>query len=242
MLKNTTKVLLQKILGYENYLFIFSIFTISRLKNNRHEKEFADFVNKIPNEGVILDIGANIGSMTVTLAKRLNNARIFAFEPIPSNINNIKRVIEYYHLKNVTIFEMALGEESGELKMVVPVIKNMKMQGLSHVVVPGDTSEWNTGENFSVPVRKLDDIAELHSIPKINAIKIDVENFEYYVLKGAENLLRRHKPKIYCELWANELRTKTLNYLKSLGYSVFVYLEDKWAPYTNQNETNFYLE
>lgn len=70
MFKNTIKLWLQRIFGYDNYLFYFSIYTIGRLRNNRHEREFVHFMDMIPNEGVVLDIGANIGVMTVSLAKK----------------------------------------------------------------------------------------------------------------------------------------------------------------------------
>jgi len=241
MLKNTIKLLLQKILGYDNYLFIFSVFTVKRLKNNRHEKEFVHFMNMIPNKGVILDIGANIGVMSVSLAKKCNNAVVYAFEPMPNNLKGMKRIVSYYKLSNIKIFETALGEENGELKMVLPVIDKMKMQGLSHVVKPNDDSAWNKGEYFTVPVKKLDEIPELISLPKISAIKIDVENFEYYVFKGGKELLKKHKPIIYCELWANEMRDKTLEFMKSLGYTVNIYNGKTLVPFTNQEETNFFL-
>jgi len=195
----------------------------------------------IPNDGVILDIGANIGIMTITLAKKLNNATIYAFEPIPDNVKALKRILNYYKPANVKLFETALGQENGTLKMVLPIIDKIKMQGLSHVVKENDDSEWNTGTFYSIPVKKLDDIDELKDLPKITAIKIDVENFEYYVLKGGRELLLRHKPIIYCELWANEMREICLNFLKELGYTVKVYDGQKLVPYTDQEDTNFFL-
>ncbi len=241
MFKNTTKLLLQRIFGYDNYLFYFSIYTIARLRNNRHEREFVHFMDMIPNEGVVLDIGANIGVMTVSLARKLDKARVFAFEPIPNNLKGLKRIVAHYKLTNVQIFENALGEQSGELKMVLPVIDKLKMQGLSHVVKPGDDSAWNKGEFYTVPVKTLDQMQELASLPKISAIKIDVENFEYFVFKGGEQLLRKHSPIIYCELWANEMRDKTLDLLRGFGYSVKIFDGTGLVDYVAQNEVNFFL-
>ncbi len=235
------KVLLQKILGYGNYLFLFSIYTINRLKSSHYEREFVYFLNMIPNEGVVLDIGANIGIMTMALAKKLDKAVIYAFEPIPDNVKALKRIVNYYKPANVKLFETALGEENGTLKMVLPVIDKMKMQGLSHVVKENDNSEWNNGTFYSIPVQKLDDIEELKKLPKITAIKIDVENFEYYVFKGGRELLVRHKPIIFCELWENEMRPVCLNYMKEQGYTVNVFDGNKLVPYTNQTDTNFFL-
>ena len=240
-MKNILRLTLQKLLGYDNYLFWFSVFTIKRLHNNRHEREFLEFINMLPNEGAILDIGANIGVMTVAMAQKCPNAPVFAFEPMPNNVKGIKRILAHYKLQNVKLFENALGDKAGSLEMVLPVIGNMKMQGLSHVVKPGDDSAWNKGEFFTVPVLRLDDMPELIALPKITAIKIDVENFEYFVFKGGENLLRKHKPKIYCELWQNEQRDNTLDFMRSLGYTVNIFDGTRLVPFTNQNEVNFFL-
>lgn len=241
MFKSFIKRALQKVLGFDNYLFIFSIFTIKRLSWNRHEKEFTEFMNQIPDNGTILDVGANIGIMTATLARKFSKAKICSFEPMPQNITALKRIIRYFKLLNVTVFEMALGEQPGELKMVMPVINNVKMQGLSHVVETDDEQAAKEGILFNVPVKKLDDIPELQQLSKINAIKIDVENFEYPVLKGAEALLRKHKPIIYCELWKNERRDLTLRYLQGLGYQIKVYDGRQLVNFDNQEVTNFIL-
>jgi FkbM family methyltransferase len=241
MLKSSVKRILQKILGFDNYLFIFSIFTIRRMRRNQHEKEFAYFMDMIPNEGAILDIGANIGIMTVTLAEKFNKAKVYSFEPMPQNVHAFKRIVKYFKLGNVTLFDIALGDEKGELKMVMPVLNNVKMQGLSHVVENDDNDPMNQGLTFKVPVKKLDDIEELKALPKINAIKIDVENFEYPVLKGGRALLQKHKPVIYCELWKNERRDLALNYLKELGYTAKVLEGDKMTDFKGQDVTNFIM-
>jgi hypothetical protein len=56
----------------------------------------------------------------------------------------------------------------------------------------------------------------------IQAIKIDVENFEYYALKGGKRILTDNKPIIYAELWDNENRTKCFELLTDLGYTTHV--------------------
>jgi len=241
MLKSTVKKVLQKLLGFDNYLFIFSIFTIRRMSRNHHEEEFVHFMEMIPDKGAILDIGANIGIMTVTLARRFPHAGVYSFEPMPQNLKALKRIIRYFKLKNVKLFEMALGEENGELTMVMPVLDKVKMQGLSHVVESDSNDPMNRGLTFRVPVKRLDEIKELMDLPAIHAIKIDVENFEYPVLKGGKGLLLKHKPVIYCELWKNERRDLTLDYLKGLGYKVKVYDGKGMVDFTNQEVTNFIL-
>lgn len=236
MAKDFFKRSLQKLLGFDNYLFLFSIYSINKSK---WDKEFIYFMNRIPEDGAILDIGANIGIMSVTLAKKFQKLPVYSFEPMPNNLIALKKVIKHYKLKNITISEIALGEENGELKIVTPVINNVKMQGLTHVLSSERYPTTNEGIIFNVPVKKLDDADILQNISKICAIKIDVENYEYEVLKGGENLLKKHKPIIYCELWPGEQRMRTINYLAGLGYQTEVFNGKEFIKYDGQESTNF---
>ncbi|MES2332697.1 MAG: FkbM family methyltransferase [Bacteroidota bacterium] len=241
MIKDIIRTACQKLIGYKNYLFLFSLFTIRRIKSGSHEEEFIFFMGMTPAEGTILDIGANIGIMTASLARRFPKAKVYAFEPIPNNIEALEKVVKHFKLQNVTLFKTALGEEKGELKMILPVINNAKMQGLSHVVEDDAQGSTEKGMQYTVPVLKLDDIPELQNAPAITAIKIDVENFEYYVLKGGEAMLRKHMPLIYCELWDNDRRKLCMEYLTGLGYRIDIFDGKQLIPFTGQPVINFFF-
>jgi hypothetical protein len=102
-------------------------------------------------------------------------------------------------------------------------------------VVHKSITENNAGERFKIHVKKLDGIAELWNPAKpITAIKMDVENFEYFVLDGAKELLRKYKPLIYCELWDNENRVKCFELLKNLGYEIKILVNGKLIQYTDE--------
>ncbi|MFH2143207.1 MAG: FkbM family methyltransferase [Bacteroidota bacterium] len=222
-MKNLIKYILQKLLGINTYLYVFAKFIIRKLENDKKEKDFIFFLNLIPDNGIVLDIGANLGIMTVHLSKKLKNSTIFAFEPMPQNLITLNRIINHYKLNNVNVIDCALGDKSGEIEMVMPVVKSVKMQGLSHVVHDSIT-DFNEGIKLKVLVKKLDDYEELKQA-KITAIKLDVENFEYFVLKGGENIIKSNQPLIYCELWDNENRQKCFDLVRSLGYKIY-FLDD----------------
>jgi len=237
--RTRVKLYLQNIIGFDNFLFYFSRITLKWLHRNKIEADFMHFLSIIPTDNLILDIGANMGIMTVSLAKKAANGQVYSFEPIPENVKALKRLTKHYKLSNVTVFDCALGNEPGELKMVVPIINSDKIMGLSHVV---DENNPHDGEFFTVPVKRLDDIPELKKAKAIGAIKIDVENFEYEVLTGAKELLLKHKPLILCEIWDNEKREATLNFLKNeIGYSIKIYDGEKLVPLTGQNELNYFM-
>ena len=213
------KFFLQRLFSYEIYLFVFAIYKIKTLKKDSKEKDFFFFLNLIPpGNGTVLDIGANLGIMTYYLSKNFLNDKVYAIEPVPSNLHVLEKIKNKYRLNNVTIFNLALGEEKKTVTMVLPNNKGTKMQGLSHI--KHESMElWNDGEEFEVEMNSLDHLFE-HE--KIKAIKIDVENFEFFVLKGGQQVLENNRPIIYMELWDNANRVNCMNYLEAMNYDCFV--------------------
>lgn len=203
------------------------------------ERDFFYFLTLLPNEGQVLDLGANIGIMAYHLSKALPQAKIQAFEPVPQNLNVLKRIITHFKLENVIVHPYALGNESGSIEMVVPVVADVKMQGLSHVVHDTITA-FNQGETFQVPVKRLDEIPELQE-QRTTGIKIDVENFEYFVLEGGRQLIQKHQPIIYSELWENENREKVFELLSQLNYSINIVQSNQLVEFnqTKHHTQNF---
>jgi len=203
------------------------------------------FLNLLPEKGVVLDIGANLGVMSYYLAKEFPDRKVFAFEPIPYNYQNLEKIALKFKLQNLKPFQIALGDENGTIEMILPVKNSVRFHGLAHVKHE-DIKESTPGISFRCPIQRLDDFQDLQKIkPKITGIKIDVENFEYYVLKGATNLLKKYMPLIYCELWDNDNRNKTMELLKNLGYEIKI-LEDKkltsFIPEKHNSHNFFFIK
>ncbi len=237
-MKNGIKYVLQKSLGFQNYLYVFALFKIRTLKNDKKEKDFFHFISLLKDKnGDVLDIGANIGIMSVHLAQKVPNATVHAFEPIPDNATVLRKILKRFKLKNVQLYEFALGENEGNVEMILPINGKTKMQGLSHVKHE-TIDEWNEGQEFEVPIKKLD---TLFPEDRIQGIKIDVENFEYFVLKGGINILEKQKPIIYAELWENQNRDLCFELLHSLSYKAYVIEGNEIVLYDaeNHNKQNF---
>jgi FkbM family methyltransferase len=235
--KNGIKYFLQRMLGFKQYLVVFSRFKISTLQRDSMECDFFTFMGLLNQPKTILDIGANIGIMTVHLSKRFPQAHIHAIEPIPDNLYVLQRNVAHYKLTNVTVHGLAVGNQEGCIKMVLPVQGKTKMQGLSHV--KHDTiTEWNEGDEFEVECTTLD---SLFPDEQVDAIKLDIENFEFFALKGATKILERSKPIIYAELWDNENRTNCFNLLTAMGYTINVVDNKVLVPFdpVNHNQQNF---
>lgn len=218
-MKATIQRILQKVLGYDKYLWYFTLYKLRTLKYDKNENDFFHFLTLLDKDSITLDIGANLGLMSYFLANKTKTT--FAFEPMPNNIKVLDRLKSKFNLKNVHILTNALGNENKKIQLVLPEVDGVKKQGLSHVV-DDKMTEFNEGSLFETDCYRLDDMEVLKDIP-VDAIKIDVENFEYEVFLGAESLLKKYKPIIYCELWNNQNRLDCFEFLRSLGYTIHVY-------------------
>lgn len=221
-MKTFIKYILQKTLGLKTYLYVFAQIVIVKIRWDKKEKDFFHFMRLIPENGIILDLGANIGVTSYHLAKNFPGSTVFSFEPLALNMDTLKRIKRKFGLNNIREYQVAVGEKSGDIEMVMPVVHRVPMHGLSHVVGAEQNGNDN-GFKSKVPMICLDEFNDLHTSDKrITALKIDVENFEYYVLNGGKSLIAENRPVIYCELWDNENRKKCITLLNNLGYSAFV--------------------
>ena len=240
-MKNLTIRTLQYLLGFKTYLFLFALFTFYKLKWDKNEKDFLKLIELISDDGLILDIGANIGVMTAYLALKRRNSIVFSFEPIPHNYNILIKIISFFSLSNVKTFNIALSDKAGKLEMIMPIINGTKKHGLCHVKTDGEIKYANF-EEFNIEKQKLDNLEQIKNTElKISAIKIDVEGHELSVLKGSIKTLLKHKPVIYCELWPGEERTNTITFITELGYTTKVVVKNKLIDFTNQVSQNFFF-
>jgi len=229
-LKNFIIGILQVIVGFNNYLLLFSCNKILFLRFDRRKKDFLRFVKMIPNESNVLIIGANTGITTVPVARRISSGKIIAFEPVAQNVIILKRVLHIFRVENkVSVVSSALGNSNGSIKMVLPVWGFTKKHGFAHVAEEALTGD-EKGIVSESRIQRLDDVEELRAM-KINYIKIVAENYEYNILSGGKNLIEENRPVIYCELWDNDHRLKTLELIKSFRYQVKVFRDGNLHEY-----------
>ncbi len=129
-----------------------------------------------------------------------------------------KRLWRLLHVRDVDFREVALGDSTGTAEMVMPTVARMRAPGQSYVVHDGfDYSPVlnEGGERFTVPLTMIDSL----QLRRVSGIKLDVENFEAHVLRGATELLKRDHPIIYCELWDTPNRQEVMSFLSNLGYT-----------------------
>jgi len=241
-MKKLIQRILQKVLGFDRYLFVFANFKIRTFRGDKKEGDFFYFLNMLNPSATVLDIGSNIGITTVHLSERVTKGKVHSFEPIPPNFKTLTKVVAHHKCTNVVLYDYALGDENGEIEMVMPLVQNVNMQGLSHVVHE-ELTDFNDGKKYKAQIKRLDDLDFLKEEP-IVGIKLDVENFEYFVLVGGQQLLERDHPIVYCELWDNENRQRCFQFMTDMKYDIKVLNHEElvaFDPATHQNQNFFFV-
>lgn len=129
----------------------------------------------------ILDVGANLGDLTVHFLRRFPGARVFAFEPHPENVVQLRSRVGC--VDGVTVVEAAVGAEAARLSLFV------REGTVNHSLVESEVDE--VRGVLTVDVVSLDDFTGHHGIDTVDLLKVDVEGAELAVLDGAESILSR---------------------------------------------------
>src|SRR5690606_10061512 len=136
--------------------------------------------------GIFIDIGANLGLMSLLAAKCLGPAgRVIAFEPMPSTNDLLCQNIAINGLDNVQSEMCALGSQPSVAHIYTQPGINRGAATL--IEQPG-------GHSYEVRVHTIDGFVEEQDLENIVCLKIDVEGWELEVLRGARQLLASERP------------------------------------------------
>jgi FkbM family methyltransferase len=121
------------------------------------------------------------------------HGEVWAFEPLPDNVERLRANVLENELSNVTLFASAASNIDGVLSFHVA--------GDSAFGSTGEVlSDWTTGKSLTVPAVRLDTEWKARGMPTISVIKIDVEGAELAVLRGSRGVLRRCRPVLLIEV------------------------------------------
>lgn len=174
---------------------------------------------------VVIDVGANIGEISMVAANRVGGAgKVVAFEPVASVADQLEKNVKQNHLNQVVVVRSGL---SNEIRSNVPVYTSCgqddsldENHGLSSLY--GATT--NQAPLQRIAVTTLDAWCKDHPPARIDLIKIDVEGSELPCLQGAEQTLRRFRPTLIVEVQdqsstaAGYHAADILDFLANLGY------------------------
>jgi FkbM family methyltransferase len=197
---------------------------IEKIRGGKYfEEELCEAIVKdMPLEsGVFLDIGANIGLISLYVLSRRQNTLIYAFEPGPHQYGYLKETIEYNEIgEQLFATNTALGEREETKKFVTHSGSDVSKDGFVN------TGRGEGMKEIDVSVTTLDLWWRKAGKPRVSVVKIDTEGAELLILRGATEFLKEIKPVLYFEIEPRNLEVypykaiDVVSYVRSLGYTV----------------------
>jgi FkbM family methyltransferase len=155
-----------------------------------HRAELSALLAGLSPRDVVVDVGAHKGRYLWSLSRAVPKGRAIAFEPQPFLASYLLRACRSARLENVVVEAVGVSGQSGKSNLAIPGGgKYLHGASLEPTLIDEQTSHL-----IEVPTTSLDDYFSAEK-SKIGAIKIDVEGHEMQVLKGAERLIRMHRPE-----------------------------------------------
>ena len=196
-------------------------------------------IDKYVQQGMtILDIGANIGCHTLRLSRLVGNGgKVIAFEPMSFAFNKLQRNLELNNFSNVVAEKIALSDEDSG-NQIVSFYSSWPLDSNSPNIlhpIHGGRSTRDT-----VYFMTLDSYIRRNQLDKIDFIKLDVDGFEYKVIWGGVNTLKRFRPIMIVEFSRYTLKDfddsleELVDLLVLLGYSF--YSQDDFRQYERRED------
>ena len=186
-----------------------------------YEPAMTNFINLYLREGQnFVDVGACLGYYSL-LASHIvkDTGKVLAFEPEWTNLTYLEENVGYSKYKNIEVIQKAASDRVGEWPLNIS--DHIGCHSLLHFDLTHSKNPL-TQITTTIPVDQC--------IDRIDMIKIDVEGWEYYVLKGIESFLALNENKItvlmeYCPSLLNEnelMKGSLLELLKLYAVSIFI--------------------
>lgn len=172
---------------------------------NYQEKEYNKAFNYVKNKRTAIDVGANVGMMSNRMCRDFDH--VHSFEPLFHEY--IEPNLSLRGHKNVTIHPYAVGDKKKTVSMRV----GQHHSGGSNVV------EW-TSDITQTYNRNIECVTiDSFGLSDVDFIKIDVEDYEWFVLQGCEETIVEYHPIIMMEVKKdNSNRNQIMKFMKDFGY------------------------
>ena len=201
--------------------------------------EWIDTFKAIDNKTIIFwDIGANIGLYSIYAAQKINNIKIYSFEPSTSNLRVLSRNIFLNNLsEKISISQFPLTSKKN---VFLDINESEFIEGWS--MNSFGTKKGYDGEEIKVKQKykifgtSIDNLVENEVIELPNYVKIDVDGIEDLILEGAKKILSNKTLKsLSIELNENyeHQYNKIINMMESFGFKL---KQKKHDPIYDNNE------
>ena len=197
------------------------------MQKGTYEPNLVDLLHRFLREGdTFVDVGANIGYISArALGVVGTTGSVHAFEPVPRFFERLEWLRRDNPRFRLTVNQAALGATPGTADIAITNLANIGW----NTIVPDFMSEDVVAERIVVPVTTLDAYTSAHGIERIHMIKIDVEGYEFPVIRGFRGYLETtgHPPVVVVEIAPGaypRLGTSLVEFdafMSGLGYAAY---------------------
>ncbi|MWC29507.1 FkbM family methyltransferase [Paenibacillus sp. MMS18-CY102] len=142
-------------------------------------------------DSVCLDIGANIGAISLGMSTYAPQGRIFAFEPSAVNFNYLSHNVQQNGIRTVEPVQLGVYDRNTKLQFSYIDFGG----GWSHIT----TEHAERGIQETVQCVRIDDWAKKRGLSRVDLIKLDVEGAEVPALHGMAGTIGKFKPDLIVE-------------------------------------------
>lgn len=206
------RFVLRDIQGSKMYLNVFDrgISTDLYFKGKRECLATDEFQRRLKQKMVVADIGANIGYFALMEAKAVgHDGKVYAIEPVDENIALLQKNVQINNYGNIELFNLAIGDKNCVREFILSKYSNLGTfcEGLNLK---------SSGKRKPVLVQTLDSF--LQNKRKPDFVRMDVEGFEFEILKGAMKTLKEgSKMQLFIEVHADFMgQKKTIEFFRLL--------------------------
>ncbi|WP_458207728.1 FkbM family methyltransferase [Haladaptatus sp. NG-SE-30] len=198
-LKSDSNYVVREFDGYQMYLSLGDPGLSKQLilDGSREETAMALFKSELKEGMTVVDVGANLGYYALMEAATVGSSgAVYAFEPVPRNVEILRGSTELNGFDNLEVFETAVSDSSGVATMSITNESNWG--SLTDDEPKRKLSDYyrNRREKITVGTQdvstiRLDDFLPERGVTDIDAVRMDVEGHEIEVLDGMAELLQK---------------------------------------------------
>ncbi len=181
----------------------------------------AEKLKRLP-EGIVVDVGTNIGLISLNIIHEYPQQKLWCFEPGPHQAELFRKTVVANDLSDqIEFYQLALSDRSGVATFQVYEGRHASGDGFMDTKRAGHTTP------CEVNTEKLDKLWDKAGKPDVRLIKLDTEGAELLVLKGAVDLLKSNGPVLVFEMDQRNLKPypyeagDLIDFIQDQGYTVF---------------------
>ena len=162
----------------------------------------------------VVDIGANYGLYTLTMAKSVGpSGNVWSFEPASTTASFLAESISCNDFSHVVLEKSAISSAAGSAKLT------LNEQSEMNSLVRGEDEQ---GQYETVQLVTLDETMERYSWTDVSFLKIDAEGEESKILQGGARFFAEHSPLVQYEVKAgDDLHFELAKQFETMGYESF---------------------